>query len=272
MAEFVEKTAKTVQQAINDALEELGINEDNAIIEVLDEGESGGLLGIGRKPARVRVSLADLDEDAGLPEADYADEIDSDFEDQSEDYAEEDYESAENASDAEDDTDEEPVYYGDDEYTDEPESQVEAAARDYVADILNGIGIHGRISSYHEDGNLRIDVSGHDCGAAIGRHGETLDAIQYLTSLVANKFSEEHVRVIVDIGGYRRRREQTLVGIAERTASKVSRSGRMQKLDPMNPAERRIVHSALQGYPGITTFSEGVDPDRYIVVAPDKQD
>ncbi|NLW10746.1 MAG: protein jag [Clostridiaceae bacterium] len=269
MADFVEKTAKTVQQAINDALEELGINEDNAIIEVLDEGESGGLLGIGRKPARVRVSLADFDQEAGLPEADYADEVDENYIDDTDD----EFVSVEGISASEEaESDEEPVYYGDDEYTDEPESQVEAAAMDYVADILKGVGIHGRISSYHEDGNLRIDVSGQDCGAAIGRHGETLDAIQYLTSLVANKFSEEHVRVIVDIGGYRRRREQTLIGIAERTASKVSHSGRLQKLDPMNPAERRIVHSALQGYPGITTFSEGVDPDRYIVVAPDKQD
>lgn len=256
MADFVEKTAKTVQQAINDALEELGINEDNAIIEVLDEGESGGLLGIGRKPARVRVSLADLDQDSLMPDADYADNSDSEFEDEAEDVS----------------SDEDPVYYGDDEYTDEPESQVESAAMDYVADILKGVGIHGRISSYHEDGNLRIDVTGHDCGAAIGRHGETLDAIQYLTSLVANKFSEEHVRVIVDIGGYRRRREQTLIGIAERTASKVSRTGHLQKLDPMNPAERRIVHSALQGYQGVTTFSEGVDPDRYVVIAPDQQD
>ena len=272
MAQFVEKTAKTVQQAINDALEELGINEDNAIIEVLDEGESGGLLGIGRKPARVRVSLADIDQDTVLPAADYADDHESAYAAQAEYASEESYESADELTASENDSYEEPVYYGDDEESDEPESQVEAAAMDYVADILKGIGIHGRISSYHEDGNLRIDVNGHDCGAAIGRHGETLDAIQYLTSLVANKHSEEHVRVIVDIGGYRRRREQTLIGIAERTASKVSRSGRLQKLDPMNPAERRIVHSALQGYPGITTFSEGVDPDRYIVVAPDNQD
>ncbi|MDD3503261.1 MAG: protein jag [Eubacteriales bacterium] len=266
MADFVEKSAKTVQQAINDALDALGVTEDEAVIEVLDEGESGGILGIGRKPARVRVSHAEVEADDSndmLPASDYADD-DSDYsEDMNADVS--DDEQA-------DESEAEPVYYGDDEYNDEPESQAESAAMDYVTDILRGIGIHGRISSYHQDGNLHIDVSGHDCGAAIGRHGETLDAIQYLTSLVANKHSEEHLRVVVDIGGYRRRREQTLINIAERAASKVNRSGKQYRLDPMNPAERRIIHSALQGFEGITTFSEGVDPDRYVVVAPAERD
>ena len=255
MSESIEKTAKTVQQAINDALESLGVSEDEVVIEVLDEGESGGLLGIGRRPARVRVSLADQEE-LTFPEDDFEQE------EQTEPL---DSESLSN-------DDEEPVYYGDDEFTDEPESLAESETMDYIADILKGIGIHGRISSYYQDDNLHIDVSGKDCGAAIGRHGETLDAIQYLSSLVANKHSEDHLRVVVDIGRYRKRREQTLIGIAERTASKVSRSGRQYKLDPMKPSERRIIHSALQSFPGITTFSEGVDPDRYVVIAPDQQD
>jgi spoIIIJ-associated protein len=246
MAKSIEKAAKTVQQAINDALEELGVTEDDVVIEVVDEGESGGLLGIGRRSAVVRVSLADDQ----LPEND--------------DFTNDEEAAAANPDDH--------VYYGDDEYSDEPESQAESETMDYVADILKGIGIHGRISSYYQDGNLHIDVSGHDCGAAIGRHGETLDAIQYLSSLVANKYTEEHTRVIVDIGGYRKRREQTLIGIAERTAQKVMRSGKQIRLEPMNPAERRIVHSALQGFPEVTTFSEGMDPDRCVIIAPARQD
>ena len=235
MGKFVEKTAKTVQIAINEALEELGATPDDVIIEVLDEGEGGGLLGIGRRPARVRVSL-DTDSEAVQEEP------------------------------------ETPEYYGDDAYSGDPETPEEAETTAYVASILSGIGIHGKISSYREDGTLYIDVNGNDCGAAIGRHGETLEAIQYLASLVANKVSEERIRVILDIGGYRRRRESTLINMAERAAEKVVRSGRNFALEPMNPAERRIVHSALQTYPGVTTFSEGEEPDRHVIIAPSAED
>ena len=104
------------------------------------------------------------------------------------------------------------------------------------------------------------------CGAAIGRHGETLDAISYLTSLVANKYSEEHIRVSLDIGGYKKRREAMLISMAQKAASRASRSGRPVALEAMNPAERRIVHSALQTFSGITTHSEGEEPYRRVVV------
>lgn len=232
MAVSIEKTGKSVQQAINEALDELGLSVDDVIIEVLDEGESGGLLGIGRRPARVRVT------------ADEVEETTADIQESTE-------------------------YYGDDDdYGGEPETPAEAETAAYVAAILSGIGIHGKISSYREEDTLHIDVSGQDCGAAIGRHGETLDAIQYLASLVANKVSEERVRVIVDIGGYRRRRESTLISMAERAADKVVRSGQNFSLEPMSPAERRIVHSALQNIPGVMTFSEGEEPERHVVIAP----
>lgn len=233
MAVSIEKSGKTVQQAINDALNELGLSVDDVIIEVIDEGESGGLLGLGRRPARVRVTAEDQNTAAD----------------------------AENQEAAE--------YYGDeDDYAGDPETPEEAETAAYVAAILSGIGIHGKISSYREGDTLHIDVSGQDCGAAIGRHGETLEAIQYLASLVANKFSEERVRVILDIGGYRRRRESALISLAERAADKVVHSGLQYPLDPMNPAERRIIHSALQNFPGVTTFSEGEEPDRHVVIAP----
>jgi spoIIIJ-associated protein len=229
---MVEKTGRTVEEAINEALEELGITSEEAIIEVLDEGVSGGVLGFGRRPARVRVSI---DEEAIHPAQ-----------------AEE----------------EQPVYYGDDEYTEEPETPEEAETTAYVAAILSGIGIHGKISSYREGDTLHIEISGHDVGAAIGHHGETLDAIQYLASLVANKQSDNHLRVSVDIGGYRRRRESTLVSLAERAADKAVRTGRSVRLEPMSPAERRIIHTALQDFPGVTTHSEGEEPERYVVITP----
>lgn len=231
MGKTVEKTAKTVQMAINEALEELGVTADDVVIEVLDEGDGGGLLGIGRRPAKVRVSL-ETEVPETLPDA------------------------------------QQQEYYGDDAYSGDPETPEEAETTAYVAAMLSGIGIHGKISSYREENTLFIDINGNDVGAAIGRHGETLEALQYLASLVANKASEQRVRVVLDIGGYRRRRENTLIGLAERAAEKVVRSGRNYALEPMNPAERRIVHSALQSYPGVTTFSEGEEPDRHVIVAP----
>ncbi len=235
MGKSVEKSAKTVQLAISEALEELGATADDVVIEVLDEGDGGGLLGIGRRPAKVRVSL-----DSELPETM---------------------------------PDTEPgEYYGDDAYSGDPETPEEAETTAYVAAVLSGIGIHGKISSYREENTLYIDVNGTDVGAAIGRHGETLEALQYLASLVANKVSQDRVRVMLDIGGYRRRRENTLVNMAERAAEKVVRSGRNYSLEPMNPAERRIVHSALQSYPGVTTFSEGEGPERHVIIAPEAND
>jgi spoIIIJ-associated protein len=232
MALSIEKSAKTVQLAIDEALDELGLTDDDVVIEVLDEGDNG-VLGLGRKPARIRVTVedqADVQTADELPAAEY---------------------------------------YGDDEeYAGDPETPEEAETVAYVASILSGIGIHGKISSFREADTLHIDVTGRDCGAAIGRHGETLEAIQYLSSLVANKQSEQHLRVIVDIAGYRRRREDTLIGLAERTAEKVSRMGHPVSLEPMNPAERRIIHATLQGYPGVTTFSEGEEAERHVVVAP----
>ncbi len=233
MAVSIEKSGKSVQQAINDALDELGLSVDDVIIEVIDEGESGGLLGLGRRPARVRVTA----EEANLPEVSEAQESNE--------------------------------YFGDDdEYAGDPETPEEAEASAYVAAILSGIGIHGKISSFREEDTLHIDVNGPDCGAAIGRHGETLEAIQYLASLVANKYCEERVRVILDIGGYRRRRESALISLAERAADKVAHSGLRYNLDPMSPAERRIIHAALQNFPGVTTFSEGEEPERHVVIAP----
>lgn len=231
----IEKTGKTVQQAINDALEELGLSDEEVVIEVLDEGDSG-LLGLGRRPAKVRVTAdeqPDADPNEGLPSAEY--------------------------------------YGDDDEYAGDPETPEESETAAYVAAILSGIGIHGKISSFREGDTLHIDVNGRDCGAAIGRHGETLEAIQYLASLVANKYSEERIRVIIDIGGYRKRRENTLISLAERTADKVSRTGHSINLEPMNPAERRIIHATLQDFPGVTTFSEGEEPERHIVIAPSQE-
>ncbi len=229
MEKSVTKTAKSVEEAIALAVAELGINEDDAIVEIIDEGTSGGFLGLGKKQATVKVT----------------------------------------ASEEEEAEESEPVYYGDDEtFEGDAVSEAEDQAVSFVAEILSGIGIHGKLDSYREGETIFINITGQDCGTAIGRHGETLDAISYLTSLVANKFSEEHIRVSLDIGGYKKRRESMLISMAEKAASRAKRSGRPVALEAMNPAERRIVHSALQSFSGVTTHSEGEEPDRKVIVVP----
>ncbi len=254
MERTIETTGKTVDQAVRQALEELSVSEDMVLIDVLDEGETGGLLGFGRRPARVRVTLLDDEDDF---------EDDDMFDDEDDDYERVDLD--------DEDLDMEP---DDEDGWRVPTDQrgllpAENAALDYVQDVLSGIGIHGRIESYLEgDNTLHIDIISDDGGVAIGRHGETLDAIQYLTNIVANRWIDEYLRVVIDVGGYRLRREQRLQQMAKKIAERVLDRGRASKMKPMSPAERRIVHIALRETDGITTYSEGTDPRRYVVIAP----
>ncbi|MBO4449594.1 MAG: protein jag [Clostridiales bacterium] len=236
MLKTVTKTAKTVDEAVEAAIAELGCTKEQAQIEVVSEGSEGGFLGVGKKDAEVKVSFEDGSDDA----------VSSD-----------------------DSEDEE--YYGDDEnFEGDAVSEAEDAAANFVAEVLSGIGIHGNMDSYREDDTIYISVTGSDCGAAIGRHGETLEAITYMTNLIANKHSEGRVHVHLDVGGYRKHREQILKNLADKAASRVKRSGRKVVMEPMTPSERRIVHSYLQGVNGVTTHSEGEEPSRCVVVTPDE--
>ncbi len=239
MLKTVIKTAKTVDEAVEAAIAELGCTKEQAQIEVINEGSEGGFLGVGKKDAEVKVSF----DDGVEAEATVAD-------------------------DASDDDD---TYYGDDEnFEGDAVSEAEDAAANFVAEVLSGIGIHGNMDSYREDDTIYISVTGSDCGAAIGRHGETLEAITYMTNLIANKHSEQRVHVHLDVGGYRKHRESILKNLADKAASRVKRSGRKVVMEPMTPSERRIVHSYLQGIKGVTTHSEGEEPSRCVVVTPEE--
>ena len=230
----VTKIAATVEEAVKAALEELGTTEDKVDIEVIQEPQAG-FLGVGKKDAEVKVTVKEDD-------APIATEEDSD-----------------------DDT-----YYGDDEnYEGDTATEAEDAAVNFVAEVLSGIGIHGNMDSYREDDTIYISVTGSDCASAIGRHGETLDAISYMTNLIANKHSEERVHVHLDVGGYKKHREQVLRNLAGKAASRALRTGKKVEMEPMNPAQRRLVHAYLQDFEGVTTHSEGVEPNRHIVVTPE---
>ena len=121
-----------------------------------------------------------------------------------------------------------------------------------------------------EEGNVRVDMFGDTLGILIGRRGETLDALQYLTSLQVNKGRGEYIRVTLDTEGYRARREEALIRLANRMANRAVKTGRRVSMEPMNPYERRILHSALQGNPAVTTHSEGEEPNRHVVITVNK--
>lgn len=140
-------------------------------------------------------------------------------------------------------------------------------AKTFLRDVLTAMGIRAEIKIKEEDSVINISLVGPNMGLVIGYRGETLDSLQYLVSLVVNKGHEtEYKRVILDTENYRLKREETLKRLAGKTAYKVKKSGRSFKLEPMNPYERRIIHSALQNHPYISTYSEGEEPFRRVVV------
>lgn len=140
-------------------------------------------------------------------------------------------------------------------------------ANDFLNNILKCMDINSEISITEENNVVRINLSGDKIGLIIGYRGETLDSIQYLVSLIINKVHDlPHKKVIVDAENYRSKREETLKRVALKTANKVKATGRVFKLEPMNPYERRIIHSALQGNSFVKTYSEGEEPFRRVVV------
>ncbi|MFH5836990.1 RNA-binding cell elongation regulator Jag/EloR [Proteiniclasticum sp. C24MP] len=151
------------------------------------------------------------------------------------------------------------------------EKDLKAEAVKFLEGIFENMDITAEMDANLDDNMLKIDISGPRMGLVIGYRGETLDSLQYLTSLVVNKKREgEYVRVILDTEGYRKKREETLERLAEKTAYKVKKYRRAMKLEPMNPYERRIIHSKLQKIEGIATHSVGDEPFRRVVIELDK--
>jgi len=139
-------------------------------------------------------------------------------------------------------------------------------AIEFLTDVLEKMGVKTAIEGKMENGYLNLAIKGSNLGLLIGRRGETLDALQYLTNLVVNRKSEKKVHIILDVEGYRKRREETLTRLARRLAEKVKKSGRKIMLEPMNPHERRIIHTALQNNADVTTYSEGDEPYRKVII------
>ena len=149
--------------------------------------------------------------------------------------------------------------------------KAEQLATDFITGLLEKMGVEGQVTTLPqvECDQLRLEISGPEMGPIIGRRGDTLDAIQYLGSLVLNNALDEHVRLSVNTENYREKRAESLERLARKMAMKVVKSHRSMTLEPMNPYERRIIHAALQDFNGVTTYSTGTEPGRRVVIAPD---
>ena len=156
------------------------------------------------------------------------------------------------------------------EKTEEEIVTMKASAQQFLNSVFKAMNLTVDINMEYNQGNgcLDIDFSGDDMGILIGKRGQTLDSLQYLTSLVVNKEQKEYVRVKLDTENYRKRRKETLENLAKNIAYKVRKTRKAVSLEPMNPYERRIIHSALQGNKWVETYSEGKEPYRHVVITP----
>lgn len=141
-------------------------------------------------------------------------------------------------------------------------------AKQYLEQVLAAMGAAATVSAKEEENGCTLTIEGEHLGFIIGRRGDTLDALQYLTGLVANRVQNEYYRVTIDIGNYREKREQALTGLAHKMASQAARTGRKSSLEPMNPYERRLIHTAVQDVKGATSWSVGSEPNRHVVIGP----
>ncbi len=199
----IEKRGKSVDEAIKAALDELGCKIDDVIIEVIEEPNKG-ILGIGKRPAVIKVTVQER-----------------------------------------------------------PEEDVKIV----LVDLLDKMKIDYKIEKAEWDKEkVRINIIGKDMGLVIGRKGETLNALQYMTSLIVNKSRENKIRIVLDVEDYRRKKEKSLEKLAIKLSDKVKTTHRNVVMRPMSPQERRIIHTVLQGDPQVTTYSTGDEPNRKVVI------
>jgi len=264
--EWIEISAKTVDDAINEGLIRLGTTRDKMDVEVLEKESSGFLGFIGRHDAKIRVRFKEV-KPAPVPEKKTIKEEKTDFVKSNVETKPEEKPVA--------DIQRKPKKKFDEIEKNEPVSadrqeKAKADAVKFLTDVFKAMKLEASINVEFDavENELSIDVKAEDMGVLIGKRGQTLDSLQYIVSLAINKDSNEYVKVKLDSENYRIRRKETLENLARNIASKVKRTGRQVSLEPMNSFERRIIHSALQGDPDCETFSEGNDPYRKVVVKP----
>ena len=263
--EYMEFSAKTVQDAITEACTHFVVTSSSLEYEVIEEG-STGFLGIGSKPAVIKAR-------AKSEEIDEAKAVFTKEEEKKEVKKEAKKEKKEIKETKKEVKKEEKAEIKKEEVAKKREINVDAAevekkATDFLKDVLSKMEIENDVKAKYdsEENCLNIEISGEDMGVLIGKRGQTLDSLQYLVSLVVNKGTKEYIRVKVDTENYRERRNKTLENLAKNMAFKVKRTRRSVTLEPMNPYERRVIHSALQNDSYVTTHSEGEEPYRKVVI------
>lgn len=247
--EYRNYSAKTLDEAITMASIDLGVTSSELYYEITEKG-STGFLGIGKKDVEIKA--------CPLSEKEKADKLLKE-EVKEQEPTKRIEKAAENKSEAVE------------EKKEQPKADVEMiskVAEDFLLDVFSAMNIDVKcdISFSERDNSLSIDLSGDHMGIIIGKRGQTLDSLQYLVNLVVNKNSETYIRIKLDTEDYRRRRKETLENLAKNIAHKVKKSGKPVTLEAMNPYERRTIHYALQKDRYVTTYSEGDEPFRHVVV------
>lgn len=239
--EYKEFSAKTVDDAITAACQDFFVTSDKLDYEVLEEGSSG-FLGIGAKPALIK---ARVKEDKEIVKESVKEPVKEVLKEEKKFVKETAKVSNVDAR------------------------EVEEAAKKFLGEVFDAMEMEVIVDAKYDDAEkaLDVDMRGEEIGILIGKRGQTLDSLQYLVSLVVNKGQADYIRVKLDTENYRQRRKETLENLAKNIAYKVKRTKRPVSLEPMNPYERRIIHSALQNDRYVTTHSEGEEPFRRVVVS-----
>ena len=275
--EYKEFSAKTVNDCITDACTSFCVPSDRLDYEVVFEG-SNGFMGIGAKPAVIKARIKE--ENAvgdGVETIENVNEKNAENQKVTEDKKSENKKSekkSENIANTENDNSKNVETVSSEEkkevkvISDEEIASMKAAATKFLNEVFAAMDLKVEITCDYSllEETLIIDLAGDDMGVLIGKRGQTLDSLQYLVNLVVNKGTKEYIRVKVDTENYRERRKETLENLARNIAFKVKRTRRSVSLEPMNPYERRIIHSALQNDKYVTTHSEGEEPYRKVVV------
>jgi len=248
----VEKTGKTVEDAVRAALQELGVSRDQVDVDILESSKSSILGLFGGRDAKVRVTVKEVIPAPEPEEENPAEEVQA-VPAQAEQVpaAEEKAPAAKPQPDKEEDR-----------------KAAADAAKAFLENIFKAMGMNLMIEKFinRKEDEIVLKIHGDGIGVLIGKHGQTLDALQYLTNLAANKGHKDWNRIILDAENYRERRRQTLERLAKNLADRVKRTRKKAMLEPMNPYERKIVHLSLQNDPAITTYSEGEEPYRKVVI------
>lgn len=230
-------SGKTVEDAVKQGLAKLGTTEDQVAVNVLEQPSKGFLGLIGVKEAKVELTLLPPKEEPSVPPQGARSEESS---------------PAIRERTAAKDADSEQDPY--------------EMAASFIKDVGTNMGLHIDVEIDHKKDSTVLNISGSDLGVMIGRRGQTLDSLQYLANIIANRYSDSFVRIVLDAENFRERRKKTLEDLAVRLAGRVVRTRKEVALEPMSPQERKVIHSKLQDHPEVKTFSKGEEPNRRVVI------